>query len=55
MAVRAFTTLSGLAAEESLSVYDAAYLELALRKRLPLACSDGPLRQAAKRRRVGLL
>jgi len=50
----AFTKLSKLGAEHRLSVYDAAYLELALRKKLPLACKDGPLREAAKRCRVKL-
>jgi len=43
-----FTRLSELAADERLSVYDAAYLELALRSKLPLACKDGPLSRAAK-------
>jgi len=38
-----------LAVEHRLSIYDAAYLELALRKKLPLGCKDGPLREAAKR------
>ena len=33
----------------ALSAYDAAYLELAIRMRLPLAASDGPLRKAASR------
>jgi predicted nucleic acid-binding protein len=41
--------LSDLATEHALSVYDAAYLELALRRQLPLACKDGPLQQAAQR------
>jgi predicted nucleic acid-binding protein len=45
----AFSTLSELAAAHQLSVYDATYLELALRRKLPLACTDGPLRKAAKR------
>jgi len=49
MSALAFTKLSTLAAEHRLSVYDAAYLELALRKKLPLGCKDGPLRAAAKR------
>ncbi len=44
----AFTKLSRLAAERNVSVYDASYLELALRKKLALACKDGPLRDAAK-------
>jgi len=55
MASLAFTTLSALASQHGLSIYDATYLELALRKKLPLACKDGPLRAAAKRCRVKLL
>ncbi len=55
MAALAFGRLSELATRYGLSVYDAAYLELALRKKLPLACRDGPLRTAAKRNRVKLL
>lgn len=55
MAVLAFTRLAPLAAELGLSVYDAAYLELALRLKVPLACKDGPLREAAKSRRVTVL
>lgn len=45
----AFSRLSELAASYRLSVYDAAYLELAHRRRLPLACKDHPLRSAAKK------
>lgn len=55
MASLAFSKLSALASRHGLSIYDAAYLELALRTRLPLACKDGPLRAAAKRCRVKLL
>jgi predicted nucleic acid-binding protein len=55
MATLAFTELSALASRHGLSIYDAAYLELALRTKLPLACKDGPLRAAAKRCRVRLL
>jgi len=33
----------------SLSAYDATYLELALRLRLPIAAKDGPLSAAAPR------
>jgi len=55
MANRAFTTLSELALEHQLSVYDAAYLELARRKRLALACKDGPLRAAAERAKVKVI
>lgn len=50
----AFGKLSDLASTHRLSVYDAAYLELAMRSKLPLACKDGPLREAAKRCRVKL-
>lgn len=46
---------SGLAAEHGLSVYDAAYLELALRRKLPLASRDEALRKAAQRCHVKLL
>lgn len=54
MASLAFLRLAELAATHQLSVYDAAYLELALRRRLPLACSDGPLRTAAVNAAIGL-
>jgi predicted nucleic acid-binding protein len=49
-----FSRLSELAEHHQLSVYDAGYLELAMRRRLPLACNDGPLRKAAKRARIDL-
>ena len=55
MSTLGFTTLSELASRYTLSVYDAAYLELAQRRRLPLGCKDGPLRTAAKRCGVRLL
>jgi predicted nucleic acid-binding protein len=45
----AFARLSELAVTHRLSVYDAAYLELALRRGLILGCMDGPLRAAAAR------
>ena len=48
-ATLAFSRLSDLAVTYQLSIHDAAYLELALRRQLPLACSDGALREAAKR------
>ena len=54
MASLAFTTLSELASAHNLSVYDAAYLELAQRRRLVLGCKDGPLREAARTIGVGL-
>jgi predicted nucleic acid-binding protein len=47
MSALAFTRLAELAVTHQLSVYDAAYLELAARRRLPLGCKDGPLRAAA--------
>lgn len=54
MASLAFTTLAELASTHALSVYDAAYLELAQRRKLVLGCKDGPLREAAKRSGVSL-
>lgn len=53
-ALLGFTKLSELASEHALSVYDAAYLELAQRLKLSLGCKDGPLRQAAARSSVQL-
>lgn len=55
MSILAFTELSQLASTLSLSIYDAAYLELSLRLKLPLACKDGALRDAARRRRVRVM
>ncbi len=46
---------SALAIEHGLSVYDATYLELAVRQKLPLASRDEALCQAAQRCRVKLL
>lgn len=48
-AERAFGPISGLAREHGLSVYDACYLDLALRRTLPLATLDRRLRDAAVR------
>ena len=50
----AFSTLSELAATHDLSVYDAAYLELARRRKLLLGCKNGPLMHAARRAGVEL-
>ena len=47
-AARAWHESLNLARAHSLSVYDAAYLELALRRGLPLASNDNPLKVAAK-------
>jgi predicted nucleic acid-binding protein len=55
MSALAFGKVSDLATRHGLSVYDAAYLELALRTKLAIACKDGPLRTAAKRAHVKLL
>ncbi len=44
-----------LAARHKLTLYDAAYLELALRRNLPLATLDEDLRRAAKATRAPLL
>lgn len=54
MSELAFSRLSELAAAHQLSVYDAAYLELALRRTLVLGCKDGPLRAAARHAGVNL-
>jgi predicted nucleic acid-binding protein len=44
----------GLALRFGLSSYDAVYLELALRLQLPIATTDGPLRDAALAAGVGV-
>jgi predicted nucleic acid-binding protein len=44
---RAFSDIIHLARTYQLSAYDAAYLELAIRRGLPLACLDGKLKAAA--------
>jgi len=46
---QALGSISALAEKNELSVYDAAYLELALRKIVPLASRDAALNRAAKR------
>ena len=48
MSSLAFSRLAELATTHHLSVYDATYLELAQRRRLPLVSNDAPLRKAAK-------
>ncbi|NOY99685.1 MAG: type II toxin-antitoxin system VapC family toxin [Chloroflexi bacterium] len=48
-APRMFAAVIGLAREQSLSSYDAAYLDLAMRAGLPLATLDSALREAALR------
>lgn len=44
-----------LAMRHNLTVYDAAYLELAIRRRIPLATLDGDLVKAAKKAKVKLV
>ncbi|MBN9562757.1 MAG: type II toxin-antitoxin system VapC family toxin [Alphaproteobacteria bacterium] len=46
---RALREVLSLARAETLTTYDAAYLELAVRRRLPVATKDRPLQRAAKR------
>jgi predicted nucleic acid-binding protein len=52
---RAFRELLDLARSERLTVYDATYLELALRLGVPLASKDLKLRKAAARLGLALL
>jgi predicted nucleic acid-binding protein len=47
-ALRAWEETLHLARTHQLSVYDAAYLEVAIRRGLPLATLDGPLKTAAR-------
>jgi len=52
---RAWRETLTLARAERLTMYDASYLELALRRGLPLATKDGALAAAAKRVGVTVL
>ena len=52
---RAFSHLLPLCREHGLTSYDAVYLDVALRRDLPLATLDAPLRKAAKKLGVKLL
>lgn len=52
---RASAETLGLAREHALSVYDAAYLELTLRRGVRLASLDGALRKVAKKLSVSIL
>src|SRR5262245_49448545 len=54
-ALRAWTSTVVLADRHRLSLYDASYLELALRLDLPLASFDAALRRAAQAENVPLL
>jgi predicted nucleic acid-binding protein len=51
-AARAWDASPALARRHRLSLYDAAYLELALRKDLPLASFDGALLRAAEAEQI---
>ena len=53
--VRALKQVLDLARAARLTAYDARYLELAMRRGLPLASKDARLRDAAKRLGVALL
>ncbi|MFA6280830.1 MAG: type II toxin-antitoxin system VapC family toxin [Bdellovibrionales bacterium] len=55
MALRAWDEIMPLAQRENLTVYDAVYLDLAMRKRLPLASLDKALREAAGRNGIAVL
>ena len=50
-----FTQVLPLYREHGLTAYDAAYLEVALRRKLPLATLDNELRATAKKAGVKLL
>ena len=52
---RAFSHLLPLCRTHRLTSYDAIYLDLALRRKLPLASLDEPLRKAAKKLGIKLL
>jgi predicted nucleic acid-binding protein len=51
----ALAQTADLAADHRLTVYDAAYLELAVRRQLPLASRDADLNRAARRHGIRLL
>ena len=52
---RVWPAILPLAMEYNLSVYDAAYLELAVRYQLPLATLDGELRAACRAAKIDTL
>jgi predicted nucleic acid-binding protein len=52
---RALHETIGLAREHGLTAYDAAYLELAMRRGLPLATGDRQLAAASRRAGVALV
>lgn len=52
---RAFDQILSVGRQHELTAYDAAYLELALRKALPLATLDDDLRRSAQTAGIGLV
>ena len=52
---RMMKDILALAREHQLSTYDASYLDLAMRKGLPIATLDNKLKAAAKRSQVPIL
>jgi len=52
---RAFTHLLALCRTHRLTSYDAVYLDLAVRRNLPLATLDGDLRKSARKLGIRLL
>ncbi|WP_284947651.1 type II toxin-antitoxin system VapC family toxin [Acidisoma cladoniae] len=52
---RAWTTTYTLAERHGLTLYDGAYLELAIRLELPIASRDGDLILAARREKIRVL
>ena len=48
-------TIFDRAVEYSLSVYDAAYLELAMREEIALVTEDGPLKAAARKAKLEIV
>jgi predicted nucleic acid-binding protein len=54
-AAHAWQDTMALAERRGLTLYDATYLELSLRRRLPLATFDAALRRAAREESVTLL
>ncbi|MDX2143420.1 MAG: type II toxin-antitoxin system VapC family toxin [Rhodospirillaceae bacterium] len=55
MAERSFSDIFALARQHGLTSYDAAYLELAARRKLPLATKDADLKSAAQKIGVAVI
>jgi predicted nucleic acid-binding protein len=55
MSIRSLEKIMSLARDHQLTVYDAAYLELALRHGIPLATKDKDLRAAARELKIPVL